>query len=123
MTQASLRVLLVEDNDDSAEMLARRLRLRGFTVRRAADGAAAVDAATRDRPDIILMDLTMPGMDGWTATAEIRKDPSLENTRIIAVTAHAMSEDEERAREVGCDAFHTKPVNLALLIEQIRALM
>jgi len=117
------RVLIVDDNEDNRDALSRRLRRRGFEVLLAVDGRAGVEAAQNERPDIILMDVNMPELDGWEATRELRALPDHDRTPIIALTAHAMTGDRERALEAGCTDYHTKPVEFEKLLEQIEVLL
>ncbi len=116
------KLLIVEDNDENWDMLSRRLQRRGYEVTRAADGAQAVDMARSEQPGLILMDMNLPVMDGWEATRQIRARPDGAAVPIIALTAHAMSGDREKALEAGCDDYHTKPVELPKLLAQIEAL-
>jgi len=113
------KILLVEDNEMNRDMLSRRLERKGFEVVIAVDGQAGVEMATSTSPDIILMDLSLPVMDGWEATRQIKADPATQGIPVIALTAHAMSGDEVKAREAGCDDYDTKPVNLNRLLEKI----
>jgi two-component system cell cycle response regulator DivK len=118
------RVLYVEDNDDNVYMLKLRLELEdGFEVLVAGDGARGLAVAAAERPDLILMDLNLPIVDGWEATRRLRADPSTRAIPIIALTAHAMAGDRERALAAGCDEFDTKPVDLERLLEKIRAVL
>ena len=117
------KILLVEDNEMNRDMLSRRLGRKGFEVVIAVDGQAGVDMAASTSPDIILMDLSLPVMDGWEATRRIKADPATQNIPVIALTAHAMSGDEIKAREAGCDDYDTKPVNLNRLLEKIGNLL
>ncbi len=117
------KILLVEDNELNRDMLSRRLQRKGFKVIMAIDGQQGVDAAVAERPDLILMDISLPVKDGWTATQEIKADPRTCGIPIIALTAHAMSSDRKKAREIGCDDFDTKPVDLARLLGKINALL
>ncbi len=110
------KILLVEDNDMNRDMLSRRLRRKGFEVVTAVDGQEGIDKARAEGPDLILMDLSLPVVDGWTASTTLKQDPNTAAIPIIALTAHAMSTDRERALEAGCDDFDTKPVNLKNLI-------
>jgi CheY-like chemotaxis protein len=114
-----MRVLLAEDNPDNREMLARRLERRGFIVDCAEDGALAVAAANQNRPDIVLMDVSMPVMSGLEATRALRASPETADLKIIALTAHAMGSAREDCLAAGCDAFATKPVDFAALVEMI----
>jgi two-component system, cell cycle response regulator DivK len=120
---AVLKILLVEDDEMNRDMLSRRLLKRGYDVVIATDGQQGVDAAGRDRPDIILMDMSLPVVDGWTATRTLKEDPATAGIPIIALTAHAMSGDEEKARSAGCDDFDTKPVELKRLLQKIENLV
>ncbi|MCC6235657.1 MAG: response regulator [Verrucomicrobiales bacterium] len=116
-------LLLVEDNEMNRDMLSRRLERRGFVVVLAEDGQQALAKAAATRPDLVLMDLSLPVMDGWETTRRFKADPVLRTIPIIALTAHAMSSDERTAREAGCDDFDTKPVELARLLEKIQVLL
>jgi CheY-like chemotaxis protein len=117
------RILLVEDNEMNRDMLSRRLLRRGFEVTCAVDGQAGVDAAQSDPPDLILMDMSLPVIDGWTATRELKGAEATRSIPIIALTAHAMSGDREKALEAGCDDYDTKPIELPRLLEKIAALL
>jgi two-component system, cell cycle response regulator DivK len=114
------KLLLVEDNEMNRDMLSRRLERKGFTVVMAIDGAQALVMAVSESPALILMDMSLPVLDGWEATRQLKASPETRHIPIIALTAHAMSADEERARSVGCDDFDTKPIELARLLEKIR---
>jgi len=116
-------ILVVEDNDENWDMLSRRLHRRGYDVARAMDGVAAVAMAASAAPDLILMDMNLPVLDGWEATRRIRANAATHAIPIIALTAHAMSGDREKALEAGCDDYHTKPVELPRLLEQMEALL
>jgi CheY-like chemotaxis protein len=118
-----LRILYVEDNDDNIYVLKNRLGRAGFTLLVARDGAAGVAMATAERPDLILMDLSLPVMDGWEATRQIKGTPELRHIPVIALTSHAMVGEREKALAAGCDDFDTKPVELPRLLEKIRALL
>ncbi|MGI9265458.1 MAG: response regulator [Gammaproteobacteria bacterium] len=113
------RILLVEDNEMNRDMLSRRLERKGFDVSIAVDGAAALELAVREEPDLILMDLSLPIMDGWEATQRLKSDPATAGIPVIALTAHAMSGDREKAIEAGCDDYDTKPINLKRLLEKM----
>ena len=113
------KILLVEDNEMNRDMLSRRLERKGFEVVIAVDGKAGVDMASSTSPDLILMDLSLPVIDGWEATRQIKADAATQNIPVIALTAHAMSGDEQKAREAGCDDYDTKPVNLNRLLGKI----
>ncbi len=117
------KILLVEDNEMNRDMLSRRLSRNGFEVVIAVDGQQGVDAAERERPDLILMDISLPVLDGWEATKRIRSSEAAKGIPIIALTAHAMTQDREKALAVGCDDFDTKPVELPRLLEKIGALL
>jgi CheY-like chemotaxis protein len=118
-----MKILYVEDNDDNIFMLKRRLTRAGYTVVVATDGAQGVAMAASERPDLVLMDLSLPVLDGWEATRRIKGGPETQGIPVIALTAHAMSGDEEKARAAGCDDFDTKPVELERLLAKIRALV
>lgn len=118
-----MKVLLVEDNEMNRDMLSRRLKKRGFDVVMAIDGQQGVDLATAETPDIILLDMSLPVMDGWTAARQLKSDASTKDLPIIALTAHAMSGDREKAMEAGCDDYDTKPVDFKRLLEKINALV
>jgi CheY-like chemotaxis protein len=117
------RLLLVEDNEMSRSMMTRRLHRLGFEVTTALNGREAILKATSARPDLILMDLSLPILDGWSATQAIKADPQTFQIPIIALTAHAMAGDRERALAAGCDEYVTKPVDLPKLLEAIDALL
>jgi two-component system, cell cycle response regulator DivK len=117
------KVLLVEDNEMSLDMLSRRLIRRGFEVVFAVDGKQGVDAARREKPDIILMDMGLPIMDGWEATRCVKSDDATRGVPVIGLTARAMSGDREKAIEAGCDDYDTKPVELDRLIGKIERLL
>ena len=113
------RILLVEDNELSRDMLSRRLIRRGYDVLLATDGAQAVDVARSGAPDVILMDMSLPVIDGWEATRRLKAADETRTIPIIALTALAMASDERMAREAGCDDFDTKPVDLPRLLEKV----
>ena len=117
------RILLVEDNPENRDMLSRRLIRRGFDVVFAEDGLQAVHMAKADPPDLILMDLSLPVMDGWEATRQIKADQATGAIPVIALTAHAMASDRAKALEAGCDDYDTKPVDLQRLLDKIQALL
>ena len=117
------RVLLVEDNEMNRDMLSRRLARKGFEVLLAADGEEALEIARRERPELVLMDMNLPVKDGWTAAREIRQDPQLREIPIIALTAHAMSDDRQKALDAGCDDYETKPLDFARLLGKMEALL
>jgi len=114
-----VRVLLVEDNEMNRDMLTRRLARRGFAVESATDGAEAVTRAAASLPDVVLMDLNLPVLDGYDATRQLKESPATSRIPVIALSAHAMSDDRERALSAGCDDFDTKPVDLDRLIRKI----
>ena len=117
------RILLVEDNENNRDMLSRRLARKGHDVSTAVDGQEAVNAAQSDSPDLILMDMSLPVIDGWEATRLIRSAESEKRVPIIALTAHAMESDRGKAIEAGCDEFETKPVRFDILTQKINALL
>jgi len=117
-----MKLLLVEDNELNRDMLSRRLLRRGHVLVYAADGAEAVAMARAERPDLVLMDMGLPVMDGWEATRRLKADPATRAIPVIALTAHAMAEDRDRALAAGCDDFDTKPVDIARLLAKIEAL-
>jgi CheY-like chemotaxis protein len=117
------KILLVEDNEMNRDMLSRRLARRGYEVVIAVDGAEGVDKAGTEAPALILMDMSLPVVDGWDATRRIKAAPATRAIPVIALTAHAMSGDREKAVEAGCDDFDTKPVDLARLLGKIEALL
>lgn len=117
------KLLLAEDNELNRDMLVRLLGLEGFSVATAADGAEAIEAARREQPALILMDMSLPNVDGWEATRRIKEDPATAAIPIIALTAHAMVGDKERALAAGCDDYDTKPVDLDRLAAKIRKLI
>ena len=117
------KILIVEDNEMNRDMLSRRLTRKGYEVEIAVDGAAGLEAMKACKPDIVLMDMGLPIMDGWTATSNAKNDPEISQIPIIALTAHALEADKERAMKAGADDFDTKPVNLAGLLDKIEALL
>ncbi len=117
------KILLVEDNEMNRDMLSRRLERRGYQVVIAVDGAEGVRMAQAEVPALILMDMSLPVLDGWEATRQIKAAPATGAIPIIALTAHAMSGDREKAIEAGCDDFDTKPVDLPRLLAKIDALL
>ena len=117
------KILIVEDNEENRDALSRRLQRRGFQVVMAFDGRAGVAAAKSELPDLILMDMNMPEVDGWEATRMVKAAPETAHVPVIALTAHAMSGDRERAIAAGCIDYHTKPVELPKLLTQIEALL
>ena len=117
-----MKILLVEDNEMNRDMLSRRLLRRGYELVFAGDGQAAVEMALAESPRLVLMDLGLPVLDGWEATRRIKADPRTRAIPVIALTAHAMSEDRDKALAAGCDDFDTKPVDIARLVAKIEAL-
>ena len=117
------RILLVEDNEMNRDMLSRRLARRGYEVLVAVDGETGLEMATREAPALILMDMSLPGLDGWEATRRIKASPATQAIRVIALTAHAMAGDREKALAAGCDDFDTKPVDFERLLTKILALL
>lgn len=116
-----ITILLVEDNEMNRDMLSRRLMRKGFRVLTAEDGRQGVDMAAQERPDLILMDMSLPVLDGWSATRQLKSRPDTKRIPIIALTAHAMAGDEAKATEAGCDGFDTKPIDLDRLMGKIDA--
>jgi two-component system cell cycle response regulator DivK len=117
------RVLLVEDNEMNRDMLSRRLMRRGFQVTVAEDGQAGVDMAATESPDIILMDMSLPVLDGWEATRRLKARQETQAIPLIALTAHAMAGDRDRALQAGCDDYDTKPIEFERLLEKIDRLL
>lgn len=116
-------VLYIEDNDDNVYMLTRRLTRRGHEVLVAADGESGIERAQAEQPDLILMDMGLPGIDGWEATRRLKADGQTAAIPVIALTAHAMEGDREKALEAGCDDFETKPVQLDQLLTKMNLLL
>lgn len=114
------KLLIVEDNEMNLDMLSRRLERRGYEVVIATDGAQGVELAKSENPDLILMDMSLPVMDGWAATKMIKADPDIQDTPIIALTAHAIAGDREKALAAGCDEYETKPVKFPNLLTKIK---
>jgi CheY-like chemotaxis protein len=117
------KILLVEDNEMNRDMLSRRLARKGYEIVIAVDGGQGVELAHSDNPDLILMDMSLPVKDGWTATRELKADSKTKQIPVIALTAHAMSGDREQALEAGCDDYDTKPIELPRLLEKIENLL
>ena len=117
-----MKILYIEDNDDNVYMLRNRLARAGFTIVVATDGTAGVAMTASEHPDLVLMDLTLPDIDGAEATRRIKADPATRHIPVLALTANAMSGDREKALAAGCDDFDTKPVDLPRLLGKIRAL-
>jgi len=118
-----LRILLVEDNELNRDMLSRRLARRGYEVVMAVDGLQALDMAASTGPALVLMDMSLPLMDGWETTRRLKADPALRAIPVIALTAHAMEGDRERALAAGCDDFDTKPIEFERLLGKIEGLL
>jgi CheY-like chemotaxis protein len=117
------KILLVEDNETNRDMLSRRLVRKGYEVVMALDGQQAVEMATSENPDLILMDMSLPVIDGWEATRRVKADGATRTIPVIALTAHAMAGDREKAIEAGCDDYDTKPIDLGRLLEKITVLL
>ena len=117
------KILLVEDNEMNRDMLSRRLERKGYQVEMAVDGRQGVDKAKTLAYDLVLMDMSLPEIDGWEATRELRADPATKELPIIALTAHAMSGDREKALEAGCNDYDTKPIELSRLLGKMEALL
>ena len=119
----SATILIVEDNAMIQEIMSERLKLRGYEVLTANNGEEAVETAVNHFPDLILMDISLPVMDGWQATEAIKSNAATAHIPIIALTAHALLEDKNRSLQIGCDEFETKPINMPQLLEKIEALL
>lgn len=117
------KILLVEDNEMNSDMLSRRLQRKGHAVLIAMDGAQGVELAQSENPDLILMDMSLPVLDGWEATQQLKAAPETSGIPIIALTAHAMAGDREKCIEVGCDDYETKPVDFSRLLGKIQVLL
>lgn len=117
------KVLIVEDNEMNRDMLTRRLKRKGFEIEIAVDGEEGIRKAAELLPDLILMDMSLPIRDGWSATRFLKDDPATCGIPVIALTAHAMSSDREKAMEAGCDDYDTKPVDLNRLLSKMEALL
>lgn len=117
------KILLVEDNEMNRDMLSRRLARSGFEIAIAVDGRQGVEMASAENPDIILMDMSLPGIDGWEATRRVKANPATRGIPVIALTAHAMRDDRAKALGAGCDDFDTKPVDLPRLLAKINQLL
>ena len=118
-----MKILYVEDNDDNVYVVRNRLTRAGFTVLVAGDGEQGIAMAAAERPDLILMDLSLPVLDGWEATRRLKAAPETKGIPIVALSAHAMAGDREKALAAGCDDYDTKPIELARLLGKIRALL
>ena len=117
------KILLVEDNEMNRDMLSRRLKRRGYEVLIAVDGQQGVEMARSEAPELILMDMSLPVLDGWDATRQLKAAPETQAIPIIALTAHAMAGDREQALEAGCDDYDTKPIDLKRLLGKMEALL
>ena len=117
------KILLVEDNEMNRDMLSRRLQRKGYQVVLALDGQSGVEMTYTQVPDLVLMDMSLPVLDGWEATRRLKADAAVRHIPVIALTAHAMSSDREKALEAGCDDYDTKPVELPRLLAKIEALL
>ncbi len=117
------RILLVEDNETNSDMLSRRLVKRGHDVSIAVDGQQGVDMAAADKPELILLDMSLPVMDGWEAARRLKDDPGTSEIPIIALTAHAMAGDREKTLEAGCDEYEPKPIDIKRLTSKIDELL
>jgi CheY-like chemotaxis protein len=117
------KILLVEDNEMNRDMLSRRLQKQGYEVVIAVDGEEGVAKAQAEAPALILMDMSLPGVDGWEATRRLKASPKTQKIPVIALTAHAMTDDRDKAMAAGCDDFDTKPVELPRLLSKIQALL
>ena len=115
------KVLLVEDNEMNRDMLSRRLTRNGYDVVIAVNGPEGIEMAASEKPDLILMDMSLPVLDGWEATRKLKADPATASIPVIALTAHAMESDREKALAAGCDDFDTKPIELPRLLEKMKA--
>ena len=116
-------ILIVEDNEMNRDMLSRRLERAGYTVVLAVDGQNGIDVARSSAPDLVLMDMSLPVVDGWEATRRLKADEGLKHIPVIALTAHAMANDREKALEAGCDDYDTKPIELPRLLGKMAALL
>jgi CheY-like chemotaxis protein len=116
-------ILIVEDNEMNRDMLSRRLARRGFEILLAVDGEQGIAVAREQRPDLVLMDMSLPVVDGWEATRRLKGDPALRHIPIIALTAHAMANDRDKSLDAGCDDYDTKPIDLARLLGKIELLL
>ncbi|QVV67390.1 response regulator [Synechococcus sp. LA31] len=117
----TIRILLVEDNEMNRDMLSRRLSRKGFEVLMAVDGQQAIEMTSQVSPDLILMDMSLPVLDGWEATRRLKADPASSGIPVIGLTAHAMDGDREKCLQAGCDEYDTKPIDLPRLLEKISA--
>jgi len=117
------RLLIVEDNEMNRDMLSRRLKRKGYEIEVAVDGQQGVEMATASMPDLVLMDMSLPIKDGWTATRELKANAATASLKVIALTAHAMDGDRQKAMDAGCDDYDTKPIDLKRLLGKIEALL
>ena len=117
------KILLVEDNEMNRDMLSRRLKRRGFDMVIAIDGQEGLEMAGQESPDLVLLDLSLPKVDGWEVAKQLKADAATSGIPIIALTAHAMAGDRERAMEVGCDEYDTKPIDMKRLLEKINTML
>jgi two-component system, cell cycle response regulator DivK len=117
------RILIIDDTENNRVLLARRLKPRGYDLHVAEDAEKGLTLARDLKPDLILMDIGLPGMDGWAATRALKADPATAGIKVIALTAHAMSGDREKALEAGCDEYESKPINFPVLFEKVDALL
>jgi CheY-like chemotaxis protein len=117
------KILLVEDNEMNRDMLSRRLERKGFEVIIAVDGQQGIDAVLQDRPDLILLDMSLPVLDGWEAARQLKADPKTKEIPIIGLSAHAMAGDREKAMKAGCDDYDTKPVELPRLLDKVAKML
>ncbi|MBL1210520.1 response regulator [Geminocystis sp. GBBB08] len=117
------RILLVEDNEMNRDMLSRRLKRKGYEITLAVDGGEGVEKAIAEKPDLILMDMSLPVLDGWAATQQLKQKEETKSIPIIALTAHAMAGDYQKAIEAGCDDYDTKPVEISRLLGKIETLL
>jgi CheY-like chemotaxis protein len=117
------KILLVEDNEMNRDMLSRRLERKGYQIVMAVDGGAGVEMASSEKPDLILMDMSLPVLNGWEATRQIKANPATASIPVIALTAHAMATDREKALEAGCEDYDTKPIELPRLLEKMETLL
>ena len=115
------RILIVEDNEMNRDMLSRRLERKGYSISMAVDGGEGVQKAAAEKPDLILMDMSLPVLDGWEATRQVKANPETKDIPVIALTAHAMAGDRDKTIEAGCDDYDTKPIDLARLLGKIEA--
>jgi two-component system, cell cycle response regulator DivK len=115
------RILIVEDNEMNRDMLSRRLERKGYSISMAVDGGAGVEKAVTEIPNLILMDMSLPVLDGWEATRRVKANPETKHIPVIALTAHAMTGDRDKAMEAGCDDYDTKPLDLPRLLTKIEA--